>query len=99
TMCIAGTYTIGNRIADVWIMAIFGVIGYFMHKRNFSTLPLVITLLLGFSFEQYLRTGLIQSKGDLTPFITRPIAGLFFLLTLATIFFIIRSKRKQAIQA
>ncbi|QGH36937.1 tricarboxylate transporter family protein [Gracilibacillus salitolerans] len=94
-MCIAGTFTIGNRIEDVWIMTIFGIIGYFMHKYNFSSLPLVITLLLGFSFEQYIRNGLIQSGGDLTPFFTRPIAALFFILTVVTVFLILRTKRKS----
>ncbi|UFT98782.1 tripartite tricarboxylate transporter permease [Radiobacillus kanasensis] len=93
-MSIAGTFTIGNRVEDVWIMAIFGIIGYFMDKYNFSTLPLVITLLLGFPFEQYIRNGLIQSEGSLLPFFTRPIAGGFFLLTIITLFFILKSKRK-----
>lgn len=94
-MSIAGSYNIGFRIADVWIMAIFGVIGYFMHKWSFSTLPLVITLLLGAKFEEYLRTGLIQSGGDLTPFFTRPIALLFLLLTILTAYLALRSKRKK----
>lgn len=93
-MSIAGSYNIGYRISDVWIMAIFGVLGYFMHKWNFSALPLVITLLLGFSFEQYVRTGLIQSGGDITPFFTRPIALFFFILTVLTVYFITRSKKK-----
>lgn len=93
-MSIAGSYNIGFRVEDVWIMAIFGVIGYYMDKWNFSTLPLVITLLLGASFEKYLRNGLIQSGGDLTPFFTRPIALLFFIFTLLTIFFVIKPKKK-----
>lgn len=92
-MSIAGSYNIAFRVEDVWIMAIFGIIGYFMDKWKFSTLPLVITLLLGFSFEQYIRNGLIQSDGDLTPFFTRPIALTFFLLTIITIFFAIRQKK------
>lgn len=94
-MSIAGSYNIGFRIADVWVMAIFGVIGYFMHRWSFSTLPLVITLLLGFKFEEYIRTGLIQSSGDLTPFFTRPIALTFFVLTILTTYLAIRSKRKK----
>ncbi|SHS25827.1 TctA subunit of the tripartite tricarboxylate transport(TTT) family [Mycobacteroides abscessus subsp. abscessus] len=93
-MSIAGSYNIGFRVEDVWIMAIFGVIGYFMDKWNFSTLPLVITLLLGASFEKYVRNGLIQSGGDITPFFTRPIALLFFVLTLLTVVFVLKPKKK-----
>lgn len=93
-MSIAGSYNIAFRVEDVWIMGIFGVIGYFMDKWKYSTLPLVITLLLGASFEKYLRNGLIQSGGDLTPFFTRPIALLFFVFTLLTIFFVIKPKKK-----
>ncbi|MEW4327789.1 tripartite tricarboxylate transporter permease [Rossellomorea marisflavi] len=93
-MSIAGSYNIGFRITDVWIMVIFGVIGYFMDKWNFSTLPLVITLLLGASFEKYLRNGLIQSGGDLTPFFTRSLALLFFVFTVLTIVFVLKPKKK-----
>ncbi|WP_223701200.1 tripartite tricarboxylate transporter permease [Sutcliffiella deserti] len=93
-MSIAGSYNIGFRIEDVWIMAIFGVIGYFMDKWKFSTLPLVITLLLGASFEKYIRNGLIQSGGDLTPFFTRPIALLFLVLTVLTLIFVLKPKKK-----
>jgi putative tricarboxylic transport membrane protein len=93
-MSIAGSYNIGFRIEDVWIMAIFGVIGYFMDKWKFSTLPLVITLLLGASFEKYIRNGLIQSSGDLTPFFTRPIALLFLVLTVLTVIFVLKPKKK-----
>lgn len=94
-MSVAGSYNIGYRVEDVWIMLLFGILGFFMNKWNFSTLPLVITLLLGAEFEEYLRNGLIQSNGSLVPFFTRPLALSFFILTILTMFLIVRTKKKK----
>ncbi|TSB48402.1 tripartite tricarboxylate transporter permease [Alkalicoccobacillus porphyridii] len=94
-MSIAGAYNIGYRVEDIWIMVIFGIIGYLFHKLDFPTLPIVITLLLGATFEMNLRTSLILTEGSLVPFFTRPISLIFVVLTLITIAFIIRSTLKE----
>ncbi|WP_233269542.1 tripartite tricarboxylate transporter permease [Alteribacillus sp. YIM 98480] len=96
-MSVAGSYNIGYRVEDVWIMLIFGIVGYFMYKWSFSPLPLVITLLLGADFEEYLRNGLIQSNGSIAPFFTRPIALLFFIFTVVTVILIMRNNRKKEV--
>lgn len=93
-MSIAGAYNIGYRVEDIWIMIIFGVIGYVFHKLDFPTLPLVITLLLGSTFEMNLRTSLILTEGSFVPFVSRPISLIFVVLTIISLLFIIRSSRK-----
>ncbi|WP_263706415.1 tripartite tricarboxylate transporter permease [Shouchella tritolerans] len=98
-MSIAGAYNIGYRVEDIWIMIIFGVIGYAFHKLDFPTLPLVITLLLGSTFEMNLRTSFILTEGSLVPFVSRPISLIFVVLTIISLLFIIRSSRKARQEA
>ncbi|MBU1695845.1 MAG: tripartite tricarboxylate transporter permease [Proteobacteria bacterium] len=55
TLCIVGTYAINNSFFDLQIMFIFGVVGYFMRKRNFPIPPLIIAFILGPMAEINLR--------------------------------------------
>ncbi len=92
--CLIGSYTINNSTSDVFIMMIFGVIGYFMKKYDYEGAPLILALVLGPIFENSLRRSLLMSSGSFSIFVTRPIsAGLLavmFILLVAGVF----SKRK-----
>jgi len=78
--CLIGSYTLSNSIADIVVMIIFGVIGYFTKKFEFEGAPLVFALVLGPLFENALRQSLLMSNGDLAVFVKRPIsAGLLVL--------------------
>lgn len=85
--CIAalGTYSIDNSLFDVWIMLIFGVIGYILRKLDFPLPPIVLALVLGFMVETSLRRSLVLSNGSMSIFITRPIS--LILLIMAAISF------------
>jgi putative tricarboxylic transport membrane protein len=82
-LCIIGTYAVRNSMLDVWIMLIFGVLGYFMEKVNFSTAPIVLGIVLGSLAEEELRRSLVISGGDISIFFTRPIS--LTLLVLAVV--------------
>jgi putative tricarboxylic transport membrane protein len=45
---------------------VFGVIGYVAHKTNYHVTAILIGILLGPLFEQYLVRALRLSQGDLT---------------------------------
>jgi len=75
--CVIGAYTVGNNIQDVYIMILFGILGYFMKKFEYEPAPLVLAFVLGPMFENALRQSLIISHGDMSIFFTRPIAALF----------------------
>ncbi|MHB9097675.1 MAG: tripartite tricarboxylate transporter permease, partial [Syntrophales bacterium] len=64
-----------SNVYGVWVMLIFGVIGYFMKKYDISAGPLVIALVLGPMLEYNLYRALALSRGDVTTFFTRPISG------------------------
>lgn len=72
-LCIAGVYSSQNSIDDLWLMAGFGVLGYFMRRFDFPAAPLVLGLVLGPLLENALRQSLTLSHGSLSIFFTRPI--------------------------
>jgi putative tricarboxylic transport membrane protein len=75
--CIVGAYSINQSVFHVWVMLIFGVIGYILRKLDFPLAPAVLGLILGPMLEKSLRTSLEMSAGNFTIFLTRPIcAGL-----------------------
>ena len=49
--CIIGVYEVNNSVVDVWIMLIFGVIGYLLKKFRFDPAPLVLGLVIAPIFE------------------------------------------------
>ncbi len=74
--CIVGAYAIRNSVFDLWVMGIFGLAGWFMNSKNIPVAPLLLGFILGDTVEKELRSGLIASSGQFTPFLTSP----FFLI-------------------
>ena len=78
-----GAYAINNNVWDIWIMLLFGVIGYLMRKFEYPAAPVVLALVLGPLMETNFRRTLAISQGDYTVFLTHPIAA--FLLICAVL--------------
>jgi len=72
---ILGVYTINNSTFDIFVMIIFGVIGYLMKKTGFEPGPMVLAFVLGAILEDSVRRSLLIFEGDPTGFFTRPISG------------------------
>lgn len=92
-MCTFGAFAIGNNIFEVFVMTVFGIIGFFMKRFGFPITPLCIALVLGGLFEQNLRRSLILSKGDPFVFFTRPISCFIMILAVFMLFFPIISAK------
>ena len=80
--CLIGSYSIGNKAADMITMIIFGVLGYILKKFDFEATPIAFALVLGPLFEKALRHSLLLSNGSLLIFIKRPISAGFLILIL-----------------
>ena len=80
---IIGVYASGNNVFDIYVMIVFGIVGYFMRKFGFEPAPLVLAFVLGPLLENNLRKALILSQGDLVTFIQRPISGVCLALAAA----------------
>ena len=83
--CFIGSYAINSSMLDVWVMLIFGLLGYFLEKYGFALAPLLIAFLLGPILETALRQSVILSGGSLTEFFTSPVSLVLLILTIIVI--------------
>ncbi len=74
-ICAIGAYTVHNSIFDVWMMIVFGVIGYVFKKLNYPLAPLVLAIVLGDRAEASFRQAMLVSQGDMSIFFSTPLVG------------------------
>ena len=80
--CIVGSFAITNSPYGIWVMLVFGVLGWVMEEHGIPVAPLVLGIVLGELLEQSFLTSLIKADGSLLAFFTRPIAGVLGAATL-----------------
>ena len=102
TFCCIGLYTLNNNNFDVYMAAIFSLIGFVFYKLNCEAAPLLLGFILGPMMEENLRRALLLSRGDWTTFATRPLsAGLLIAAALMIVVVMlpsIKKKREEAFQ-
>jgi putative tricarboxylic transport membrane protein len=69
---IVGVYSVDGRLFDVWMVGLFGGLGYLMRKLDYPAAPLILGLVLGDAMERALRQSLMMSQGDLSIIYSRP---------------------------
>jgi putative tricarboxylic transport membrane protein len=79
--CITGMFTVNNSVFDIWMMLLFGVLGFLLRKWAYEGAPLLLALVLGPKLETAFRQSLMISHGDFGVFINRPISMVFLLAT------------------
>jgi putative tricarboxylic transport membrane protein len=82
-----GVYSVNNNVSDIWIMLVFGALGYVMRKTGFEPGPLALAFVLGPILEQSFRQSVLISGGSPDIFFTRPISGALFGIALLIIVF------------
>lgn len=80
--CLIGVYSVSNAVFDIYIMIVFGIVGYLMKKFDYEGAPLVLAFVLGPLLENNLRKSLIMSQGDFSIFFTRPLSAVSLILAL-----------------
>lgn len=97
--CLIGVYSVSNSVFDIYIMLIFGILGYLMKKFEYEGAPLVLAFVLGPMMENNLRKSLIMSQGDFSIFFTRPLAAVSLIISIALLLFPLipwlRKKREE----
>ncbi|WP_201716383.1 tripartite tricarboxylate transporter permease [Rossellomorea arthrocnemi] len=91
-LSMVGSYAVGNSMFNVWVMLIFGILGYFMKQYHFSPASLVLGLVLGPMMEENFRRNLLVTEGDYLSFITKPISGVILLIAVLAMFYPIIAK-------
>lgn len=86
-LCLVGAYSLNSSMADVWLMIMAGVAGFFLKQRGYSPAPIIMGLVLGALLENSLAQSMIIFDHSVAGFLRRPIAVLFFVLALVGISF------------
>jgi TctA family transporter len=77
-----GIYSVNNSSFEIYLAALFGVIGFVWLKLGCNPAPMLLGFVLGPMLEENLRRALLMSRGDPSVFVTRPISLGFLLATL-----------------
>ena len=77
-----GIYSVNNSAFEIYLAALFGVLGFVWMKLGFNLAPMLLGFVLGPMMEENLRRAMLTSRGDVTVFFTRPISLGFMLVTL-----------------
>ncbi len=81
-LCIIGGYAPTQDMHDVWLMLVFGIVGYLMRKLDYPMAPAVLAIVLGPLAETSLRQSLLMSSGSFEIFFFRPISGAIMLIAI-----------------
>ena len=101
--CAVGSYSMNNSLFDVYMMTVFGVIGYLMKRYGYEPAVLVLAFVIGPIMEQSLRQSLLLGDGSFAIFVTRPIPvvllGAGALLILSSAIPAIGRRRREMVAA
>ena len=73
--CVVGAYAINDSMFDVYLMVLFGILGYIMDKVKVPVAPLVVGLILGQMLDVSIHQSLIISGGSWWVFLQSPVAA------------------------
>jgi putative tricarboxylic transport membrane protein len=98
--CSIGVFSLSNSEFDIYMMALFGLIGYVFIKLDMEPAPMLLGLILGPMMEEHLRRALLLSDSDPMIFIQRPVSALMLAMALIAIIMVLlpalRKKREEA---
>ena len=84
-LCVIGSYAIQQRMFDVWVMVIFGILGFILRRMNYPMAPLVLGIVLGDIFDKSFRRSWVITDGDFMFYFTRPISVVLMSFCLITV--------------
>jgi putative tricarboxylic transport membrane protein len=85
-LSVVGAYALNASLLDVWIVLIFGIIGFFARRHGFAVAPIAVGLILGEMVESNLQNSLKMFEGAWWLIFTQPLAVVFLLLAFLGLF-------------
>ncbi len=85
-LCFIGSFAINNSLWDVWIMFVFGLVGYAMSKHKFPYPPMILGMVLGPITEISCRRALLMFHGNWGDILARPIVAVLLLISVVSLF-------------
>jgi putative tricarboxylic transport membrane protein len=74
TLSAVGAFASNNSMFDVFLVMLFGIVGYFMRMFGLPPAALVLAMVLGDRLEQSFRQAMQLSDGNPVVFVTHPIS-------------------------
>jgi putative tricarboxylic transport membrane protein len=84
-LCFIGAYAARNNLTDLWMVALFGVIGYLFEKYKFPIAPMILGTILGPTAERTFQTTMISFQNDWTIFFQRPVSATVLILAIVAL--------------
>ena len=98
--CLIGVYSLNANVTEIFIMLIFGMLGFLMRRGGFEGAPFILAMVLGPIMETSLRQSLLISRGSFTALFSRPIFAVLMILSVAFLISpLISSRRKSVIES
>ena len=96
-----GSYSINNRFSDVYLMLIFGLIGYLCRKLDLPTAPIILGMLLEATVESGFKNAILMSKGQpvILYYLQRPASLVLLVLIFLTVVVPIISMAMKAVKS
>ena len=94
--CVIGIFAVGNSFFDVWVMMVFGAVGFIMERTKMPLGPFVIGFVLSPIAEAQLRSGLMSTEGSIEPLFTRPFAATFLAISVLSLTWAMYSEWKKS---
>lgn len=85
TFCIAGSYSTNNRVYDIYIILLFGIVAYLLRRLDFQLVPILLGIVLGPLAEKNFRRAMVISRGSFDIFFTRPISCAFIAIAVVSV--------------
>lgn len=85
-ICGIGAYTVNNAMFDIWLMLVFGLVGYMFKKLDYPLAPMVLALVLGRNAEDSFRQAMLSSQGDVSVMFSNSLVGSITALALILLF-------------
>ncbi len=83
-LCVIGAYALNNIIENVWVLLLFGLLGYALVKFGFPLAPLILGVILGDQIEVNLVRAIMTDSNPWL-FLTRPISGMLIALSVGSV--------------
>jgi putative tricarboxylic transport membrane protein len=92
-LCVVGAYALNNTMANVYVLLVFGVLGYLMVKAGLPLAPFILGVILGDQIEINLVRAIMSDANPML-FVTRPISGVLLALSVASVAFALWQHRR-----
>src|SRR5581483_4361284 len=100
--CAIGVFSVSNTEFDVYLMALFGLLGYVFAKLGCEPAPMLLGYILGPMMEEHLRRALLLSRGNPMTFVENPISATMLSIALVSLIMVLlpalRKTRAQAFE-